>query len=103
MNITTLRSIYRFVATRFTGAVIVLAVALPAVEIASAQTVWQTGTGNWVTAANWTLGVPNSALDATIANDGTAQLLSAGGSVRRLRLGGNAGNGHLLVDGGTLS
>ena len=71
------------------------------------QTVWQAGTGDWFTAGNWTLGVPNSAsgtaFDAIIANGGTAQLQAPGGSVRRLRVGLVGGPGSLLVNAGTLN
>ncbi|MEX2168356.1 MAG: hypothetical protein WD851_03525 [Pirellulales bacterium] len=73
----------------------------------SAQTIWNAGTGNWNTAANWTLGVPNSAsgttFDAQIKNGGTAQLSAPGASVRRMRVGVNAGGGNLEVNGGGLT
>ena len=73
----------------------------------SAQTIWTAGTGNWNTAANWSLGVPNSAsgttFDAQIKNGGTAQLLAPGASVRRMRAGVFAGGGHLEVNGGGLT
>ena len=68
----------------------------------SAQTIWTAGTGNWNTPGNWTLGVPIAPGDAVIENDGTAQLLTPGGSVRRLRVGRAAGGGNLQVNGGTL-
>lgn len=72
------------------------------------QTFWTDGTGNWNTAANWSLGVPNSAsgtaFDAVIENGGTAQLLAPpDGSVRRLRIGRAAGTGNLLVDASNLT
>ncbi|MBA3484784.1 MAG: hypothetical protein H0T51_23535 [Pirellulales bacterium] len=89
--------------------VILLAVCFfsTAVNVSFGQTFWQAGTGDWFTAANWTLGVPDAgsatAFDAVIDNGGTAQLQSAGGSVRRLRVGRLGGFGELLVDGGTLN
>ncbi len=69
-----------------------------------AQTFWTAGTGDWNTASNWSLGVPDAgggtAFDAVIENGGTAQLLGLpAGSVRRLRVGRTAGGGHLVVDG----
>src|SRR5215207_4680327 len=74
---------------------------------ASGQTFWQANpavVGNWSTASNWTLGVPNAssgtAFDAVIANGGAAQLLVTGGSVRRLRVGRIEGSGGLYVESG---
>ncbi|TWU27401.1 virginiamycin B lyase family protein [Bythopirellula polymerisocia] len=76
-------------------------------EVAYGQTFWTAGIGDWNTAANWTLGVPNAAsgtaFDAVIANGGTAQLTAPGGSVRRLRVGLASGPGSLVVDGGALA
>ena len=87
-------------------AALLLAFSLPTGS-AVAQTIWNTTTGNWNTAGNWTLGVPNSTsgttFDAQIKNGGTAQLSTAGGSVRRMRVGVNAGGGNLEVNGGGLT
>ena len=81
---------------------------LAAVNSSLAQTLWTDGTGDWNTAANWSLGVPNagggSNLDAVVENGGTAQLTgSPAGSVRRLRIGRAAGGGNLIVDAATLN
>jgi T5SS/PEP-CTERM-associated repeat protein len=78
------------------------------VNTVSAQTLWTAGTGDWNTASNWTLGVPNAAsgtaFDAVIENGGTAQLTGPpNGSVRRLRIGRTAGGGNLVVDAATLT
>jgi len=76
------------------------------------QTLWvrdfQTfGVGDWNTASNWSLGVPNSGsgttFDARIDNGGRAQLLVPGASVRRMRVGTSAGTGYLYVTGGGLT
>src|SRR6478736_1863261 len=80
----------------------------PMSKKAFGQTFWTDGTGNWNTAANWSLGVPNvgsgTAFDAVIENGGTAQLLAPpDGSVRRMRIGRAAGSGNVLVDAATLS
>ncbi|OAI57445.1 hypothetical protein AYO49_01940 [Verrucomicrobiaceae bacterium SCGC AG-212-N21] len=71
-----------------------------------AQVTWNNaGTGNWFTNTNWTPNtVPTSAIDASINNGGTAQVLAAGGAVRLLTLGASAGqSGTLQVSGGTLT
>src|SRR5436190_5522628 len=80
----------------------------PYLAVTFAQTFWTDGTGNWNTASNWSLGVPNvgsaTAFDAVIENGGTAQLLGAPfGSVRRFRVGRAAGAGNVLVDAATLN
>jgi T5SS/PEP-CTERM-associated repeat protein len=80
----------------------------PFIGAAFAQTFWTDGTGNWNTAGNWSLGVPNSgsatAFDAVIENGGTAQLSGPpSGSVRRMRVGRAAGAGNVLVDAATLN
>ncbi len=87
---------------------VVLGLALGAGVATQAQTVWTNpGTDSWLTAGNWSLGVPNvaspTAFDAIIANGGTAQLLGPGGSVRRLRVGLVGGGGNLLIDAGELT
>jgi T5SS/PEP-CTERM-associated repeat protein len=88
-------------------AVVVLTLSM-LVSVTTAQTFWTDGTGNWNTAGNWSLGVPNSgsatAFDAVIENGGTAQLLAPpDGSVRRLRIGRAAGTGNVLMDAATLT
>ena len=83
---------------------IVLGLGVPGASFG--QTIWQAGTGEWNTPGNWTLGVPNSGaddFDAQIKNGGTAQLLTPGASVRRLRVGVGAGGGQLEVNGGGLT
>src|SRR4051812_40604360 len=58
---------------------------------ASAQTLWTDGVGDWFSAGNWSLGVPNpasgTAFDARIDNGGIAKILVPGASVRRITLG----------------
>jgi fibronectin-binding autotransporter adhesin len=83
-------------------------IAFAARPVCFAQTFWTDGIGNWNTAGNWSLGVPNSAsgnaFDAVIENGGTAQLLGPpDGSVRRLRIGRAAGAGNVLVDAAMLT
>jgi len=43
------------------------------------DTIWQAGTGNWLTNGNWDNNAPNNGTDAFIQNGGTAQL--TGGAV----------------------
>jgi T5SS/PEP-CTERM-associated repeat protein len=70
-----------------------------------AQVTWNAGTGNWFTNTNWTPNiVPTSAIDASINNAGTAQVLATGGAVRVLTLGAGVGqSGTLQVNGGALT
>jgi fibronectin-binding autotransporter adhesin len=92
---------------RFPASSLALVFLAASADFGFGQTVWQAGTGDWFTAANWTLGVPNSAsptaFDAIISNGGTAQLQAPGGSVRRMRVGVVGGPGSLLVNAGTLN
>ncbi|RBP35926.1 autotransporter-associated beta strand protein/T5SS/PEP-CTERM-associated repeat protein [Roseimicrobium gellanilyticum] len=83
---------------------LVLIFLTPAVFL-NAQVTWNAGTGNWFTSSNWTPGVvPTSAIDASINNGGTAQILTTGGQVKLLTLGANAGqSGTLQVQGGALT
>jgi T5SS/PEP-CTERM-associated repeat protein len=71
------------------------------------QTFWIAESGNWNTAGNWTLGVPDASslttFDAVVANSGTAQLTDLGASVRRLRIGRIEGPGQLQIIGGGLT
>lgn len=74
------------------------------------QTLWQrspSSVGEWSTASNWNLGVPNAGsgttFDARIDNGGVARLSVTGATVRRLRVGTSAGGGDLFVDGGGLT
>ena len=86
-----------------------LAVALLLVASdASAQTLWTDGVGDWFSAGNWSLGVPNPAsgtsFDARIDNGGIAKILASGASVRRITLGANnATSGGLQVLAGSLN
>lgn len=69
---------------------------------ASAQTVWTGGgTSNWATAANWTAGVPTSAVSAIIAAPPSATL-SAAGATNDLTLQ-NATAGVAINGGATLT
>jgi T5SS/PEP-CTERM-associated repeat protein len=62
------------------------------------QTIWNDGTGDWFTPANWTPpGPPTATDDAEINNGGTAQIGAAGAVAQRLTLGNNN------TDSGTVS
>src|SRR4051812_2478958 len=71
---------------------------------AFAQTIWTARSGDWFHPANWSVGVPNSSIDAEINNDGTIQIDLAGATTRNCYLGFNSvDSGNLLVVGaGTL-
>lgn len=65
-----------------------------------AQTSWiQPGVGNWFEAANWSNGVPNIAVDATINNAGTSRILSQDAAAKVLVIGGEP-SGNLQVEAG---
>src|ERR1017187_5629575 len=73
----------------------------------SAQTVWNDATGNWFTAANWTVGAPpNTAppdnnTNAQINNGGTAQVNAAGATALTLNLGlGSTDSGSVTIGSG---
>src|SRR4051794_1159203 len=61
-----------------------------------AATTWTGGTGSWTDPSNWSSGVPDDTLAATIVNGGTAQILGEAVTARNLTLGnttpGSAGN-----------
>src|SRR3954447_9791344 len=76
-----------------------VAALLVAVEGAKAQDAWKATSNSWFTAANWTAGVPTSAVDAVINNGGTAQISQAGAAAANLTLGLTAGTSGGLVVG----
>jgi hypothetical protein len=87
-----------------------LALAVGAVLLISrhgaAQTYWQTGTGSWLTQADWSEGSPTSSNNLTgyIENGGTAQVLSGAINADTLYLAATAGDsGNLAISGGTLT
>jgi hypothetical protein len=89
---------------RFCARALVCCCLFTAGSDAVGQTSWPANpaiVGDWATASNWTLGVPNAssgtAFDARIDNGGTAQLSLAGASVRRMRVGTSAGGGGLAA------
>jgi T5SS/PEP-CTERM-associated repeat protein len=94
-------------ALRMAAILTAIVLVVPAPDASFGQTLWTAGTGDWFDPNNWSLDVPNSAsgtsFDARIDNGGTAQLLTPGGSVRRLRMGTVLGAGHLLMDASTLT
>jgi autotransporter-associated beta strand protein len=72
---------------------------------AEAQTSWilpSGQVGDWSTATCWDSGVPTSGIDATIANGGTAQIISAA-ACQNLTLGTGTGGGTVQMLGGSLS
>ncbi|MEO8044331.1 MAG: hypothetical protein ABI674_05445 [Spartobacteria bacterium] len=73
-------------------------------RVASAQTIWNTQSGDWFQTANWSDAVPDSATDAQINNGGTPQIDAAGATANNLYLGfGALDSGSLLISGaGTL-
>lgn len=80
-----------------------LALTLP-MGLARAQSVsWNNGgTGDWNAGANWSAGVPTTALSAFFTNGGTAEISSGtNAEARVLSLGGGSGtSGNLIVQAG---
>ncbi len=56
-------------------------------RVASAQTIWNTQSGDWFQTTNWSAGVPDSATDAQINNGGTPQIDAAAATANNLTLG----------------
>jgi T5SS/PEP-CTERM-associated repeat protein len=69
--------------------------------IASAQTIWTDGTGDWFVGTNWSAGVPNSSTQAQINNNGTAQVTASGAAAASILLGWNDVSelGNLSISG----
>jgi hypothetical protein len=68
---------------------------------AAAQTDWQTGSGNWATAANWSAGVPTAATAATIAfaNGGSPYTVTVNSPAAAQLLFLNSAAATVSVDG----
>jgi len=69
-------------------------------------TYWQTGTGDWSVAANWSDGVPVPGVTALIGNGGTAKLFTieaCDGVVLGLWEGGGPHDGNIQMTGGSLT
>jgi len=84
---------------------IIVTVSLAFVVIASADTFWQVGTGNWSTDANWDNGEPVSGDIVTIRNNGTTQITDSNDEIcYDLTVGYWAGQeGTLDISGGSLT
>src|SRR5213080_1118332 len=74
------------VGTALTGALCAFVAASPA---GAATTSWIDATGDWLNPANWSLGIPNFGLDATVSNGGTAQI-NGPATANTLTIGGNS-------------
>lgn len=81
----------------------VLAFAFPLA--AGAQTIWTGTSGDWFSAANWSLGVPDSSATAEIDNGGTAEIAANGAAAHSITLGYDVpDSGYLTASGiGTLT
>jgi hypothetical protein len=90
-------------ARRTIAAAVVVSAAFAAVVpgAAHAQTNWSAGSGDWFDAANWSAGVPTSAIDANVANGGTANIAATPAVAQNLNLGGATGSGSLDLTGAT--
>ena len=61
-------------------------------------TVWQAGVGNWLSASNWSLGLPSTYKSARIDNGGTANIGDGCASAKYLQVGfGSAGQGVVIM------
>ena len=70
----------------------------------SSNTNWMASNGDWKVAGNWDNGVPSSAMNAWIANDGTCNIGSSDTALANtLNLGGFGGGGSINMTGGNLS
>lgn len=68
------------------------------------QTSWiPSSYGFWNAAANWTSGVPTTGVNALIANNGYASMLSITGAAGTITVGSSTGTGILEIFGSTLS
>lgn len=106
-----MKSLLRISANRSTGssqpsslanrAALITALVLSLPIIVNGQTIWTDATGDWFTASNWSLGVPNSTTDARINNSGTAQINAAGATAQSVILGFDTPDPGNLTSSGT--
>ncbi len=101
MNALVLRTVNRRSASHFLAALLGIVGATSATQ--AADVLWNGGTGNWNTGANWVGGTAPVAGDSAIINaNGTAQITSNVGEVSMLQAGGAGGAGVVAMTGGSL-
>jgi autotransporter-associated beta strand protein len=82
--------------------VLVAAMLLPSAARAATRT-WQTPSGDWSTASNWSGGLPGANDTALISNGGTASIVQSGPVCSTLTISDTQGRGMLNMTAGNLA